>query len=275
MNRRYSRLVIPYKAGDGALVALLWRHAPLGFDESGRDLVAFFREAVAARDAGDALRRCGVPFLLTTDIPERDPLEAYRAASRPFAVGRRLWLEPGEDVGGRAPEGRIALRVPASRAFGTGSHASTRLALEALEDEPLSGRSVLDVGTGSGVLALAAAGLGARSVVGFDVDPEAVIVALGNVGAHAFGAAVRLFAGTVAACAGRFDLVVANMLADEILGEARGIRARVARRGRMLLSGITRDREADVLARCRTGRWKLAGRRTEDEWISLTLERAS
>ena len=275
MNRRYSRLVIPHKAGDGALVALLWRHAPLGFDESGRDLVAFFREAAPARDAGDALRRRRVPFRLTTDIPERDPLEAYRAASRPFPVGRRFWLEPGEDGGGRTPEGRIALRVPASRAFGTGSHASTRLALEALEDEPLSGRSMLDVGTGSGVLALAAAALGARAVAAFDVDSEAVFVARENVRGHAFGGAVRVFAGTVAACAGRFDLVVANMLADEILADARGIRLRVARRGRMLLSGITRDREADVLARCRSGRWKLAGRRTEDEWISLTLERAS
>lgn len=275
MNRRYSRLVVPHRAGDGALVALLWPHAPLGFDETGGDLVAFFREAAAARDAGDALRRRRVRFLLTTDIPERDPLEAYRAASRPFAVGRRFWLEPGEDGGGAAPENRIALRVPASRAFGTGSHASTRLALEALEEEPLEGRSVLDVGTGSGVLALAAAALGARKVVGLDLDPEAVFVARENVGRHAFGGAVRLYAGTAGACAGRFDVVVANMLADEILGEARGIRPRVGRRGRVLLSGITRDREAAVLSRMRSGRWKLAGRRAEDEWISLTLARAS
>jgi ribosomal protein L11 methyltransferase len=275
VNRRYSRLVVPHKAGDGTLVALLWTHAPLGFDESAGDLVAFFREAAAARGAGDALRRRRIRFALTTDIPERDPLEAYRAASRPFAVGRRFWLEPGEDGGGAVPEGRIALRVPASRAFGTGSHASTRLALEALEEEPLSGCSVLDVGTGSGVLALAAAALGARTVVGLDLDPDAVFVARGNLARHAVGSAVRLYAGVVAGCGGRFDLVVANMLADEILGEARGIRARVARRGRVLLSGITRDRETDVLARMRSGRWKLAGRRAEEEWISLTLERAS
>ena len=275
MTRLYSRLVVPRKAGDGALLALLWRHAPLGFDETGRDLVAFFRDAPAARDAGDALRRRRVAFHLTTDIPERDPLEAYRAASRPFPVGRRFWLEPGEDGAGAAPEGRLALRVPASRAFGTGSHASTRLALEALEDEPLAERSVLDVGTGSGVLALATAALGARRVVGLDLDAEAVFVARENVRRHSFGGRVRLFAGTVAACGGRFDLVVANMLADEILAEARGIRARAGRRGRLLLSGVTRDRETDVLARMRRGRWKLAGRRTEDEWISLTLERAS
>lgn len=275
MNRVYSRLVVPHRAGDGALVGLLWRHGPLGFDETGGDLVAFFRDARAARGAGEDLRGRRVRFLLTTEIPEHDPLGAYRAASRPFAVGRRLWIEPGEDGTAAAPEGRIALRVPASRAFGTGSHASTRLALEALEDEALEGKSVLDVGTGSGVLALAAAALGARRAVAFDVDAEAVFVARENVRRHDFGQRVRLYAGSVAGCAGRFDLVVANMLADEILSEAGGIRARAARRGRVLLSGVTRDREAAVLARMRTGRWKLAGRRAEDEWTSLLLERAS
>ena len=275
MNRRYSRLVVPRKAGDGALLGLLWRHGPLGFDETGEDLVAFFRDDAAARGAGRELHERRVRHHLTTDIPERDPLEAYRAASRPFPVGRRFWLEPGEDGGAAAPRGRIALRVPASRAFGTGSHASTRLALEALEEEALEGKSVLDVGTGSGVLALAAAALGARQAVGLDVDAEAVFVARENARRHAFGDRVRLYAGGLSACAGRFDLVVANMLADELLAEAGGLRARAGRRGRVLLSGITREREAEVAGRLRTGRWKLAGRRTEEEWTSLLLERAS
>jgi ribosomal protein L11 methyltransferase len=70
--------------------------------------------------------------------------------------------------------------VPASRAFGTGSHASTRLALLALEEEVVSGRDVLDVGTGSGILALAAAALGAARAVGLDVDADAVFVARGK-----------------------------------------------------------------------------------------------
>ncbi|MGE5413431.1 MAG: 50S ribosomal protein L11 methyltransferase, partial [Syntrophomonadaceae bacterium] len=261
--------------GDGALVALLWSHGPLGFEETADDLVAFFRDAPAARNAGRALRERRVRHLLTTDIAERDPLEAYRAVSRPFPVGRRFWLAPGENGAAAVPRGRIALRVPASRAFGTGSHASTRLALEALEDEAIEGRSVLDVGTGSGVLALAAAALGAGLVVGLDRDAEAVVVARENARRHAFGDRVRLYAGSLAACAGRFDLVVANMLAEEILPEARALRARAARRGRIVLSGITREREADVVARLRTGRWKLAGRRAEDEWTSLLLERAS
>jgi len=275
---RYSRLVVPKKSGDEGVLGLLLLHGPLGFENAGPDLVAFFRDAPSARGAGEALRSRRIRHALTTDIPEADPLEAYRAAARPFAVGRRLWIDPSDPshAGSRAaPDGRLALRVPASRAFGTGTHASTRLALEALEDESLDGRSILDVGTGSGILALAAAGLGAATAVGLDVDAEAVFVARENVRRHAFGKRVRLYAGGLAACGGRFDLVVANMLAGEILPEARGLLARASRRGRLLLSGVTRSDETAVLARMRTGRWKLAGRRSEDPWVSLCLERAS
>ncbi len=270
-RQRYSRLFVPQKSGDDAVLGLLLLHDPLGFEDAGRNLVAFFREAEAARGAAQSLRSRKVRHDLTTDISEGDPLEAYRAASQPFPIGRRLWMEPGDSSRAQAPEGRISLRVPASRAFGTGSHASTRLALLALEDEALEGRTVLDVGTGSGVLALAAAALGARLAVGLDTDAEAVFVARENLARHSFGNRVRLYAGPLAACAGKFDLVVSNMLAAEILPEARRLLGGAARRGRVLLSGVTRDREPSVLSKMRTGRWKLDGRRTEGEWISLCL----
>jgi ribosomal protein L11 methyltransferase len=139
----------------------------------------------------------------------------------------------------------------------------------------LKGRSVLDVGTGSGVLALAAVVLGAERAVALDTDLDAVFVARENLERHAWGRRVRLFAGPLAACTARFDLVVANMLAEEILPEARAILARAGRRGRVVLSGLTREREPDVLARMRSGRWKLAGRLTEREWVCLSLSRAS
>jgi len=272
---RFSRLLVPKKSGDDALLGLLALHAPLGFESEGPDLVAFFREAVAARTAAEFLRARGIQHALTTDIAEGDPLEAFRAASRTFSVGRRLWIDPGDPSDAEPPEGRIALRLPASRAFGTGEHASTRLALLALEEENVEGRSVLDVGTGSGVLALAAAALGARVAVGLDTDAEAIFVARENLRRHGFGAKVRLYAGPLAAARGVFDLVLANMLADEILPEAPRILARAGRAGRIILSGVTREREKDVLGKLRIRRWKLAGRRTEKEWVCLCLSRAS
>ncbi len=272
---RFSRLLVPRKSGDDAVLGLLALHAPLGFESEGRDLVAFFREASAARSASSLLRARGIQHALTTDIAEGDPLEAFRAASRAFAVGRRLWIDPGDPGDAGPPLGRIALRLPASRAFGTGEHASTRLALLALEEEELEGRSVLDVGTGSGVLALAAAALGARWSVGLDTDAEAVLVARENVRRHPFGSRVQLYAGPLAAASGAFDLVVANMLADEILPECARLQARAARSGRILLSGLTRERETEVLGKLRGRRWKLAGRRSEKEWVCLCLSRAS
>lgn len=273
-NRRYSRLLVPKRSSDEAVLGLLILHGPLGFENAGPDLVAFFREADAARGAGAALRARRIRHALTTNIAEADPLEAFRAASRPFAVGRRLWVDPGESSEA-APEGRIMLRVPASRAFGTGTHPSTRLALEALEDERLEDRTVLDVGTGSGILGLAAAALGARSAIGLDLDADSVFVARQNAARHDFGPGLRLYAGPLSACTGTFDLVVANLLAEEILPEARRLQARAARGGRLLLSGLTRMDEGAVLARVRSPRWALVGRRTEDEWVSLCLERAS
>jgi ribosomal protein L11 methyltransferase len=273
---KYSRLVVPRRAGDDALLGLISLHDPLGFEQAGRDLVAFFREAKTARRASDALRERSVRHALTTDIPEGDPLEAYRAASRAFSVGRRFWIDPGDTSDAGPPHGRIALRLPASRAFGTGGHASTRLALLALEDEEtLEGKSVLDVGTGSGVLALAAVALGARVAIGLDTDADAIFVARENLRRHAFGSRVRLYAGALSAATSAFELVLANMLADEILLEAPRILARAGRFGRVILSGVTRDREPEVLAKMRIGRWKLAARCAEEEWACLCLARVS
>lgn len=270
----YSRLLVPRRSGDDGVLGLLSLHEPLGFESVGKDLVAFYRNAAQARHASDRLRKARIRHELTTDIPEGDPLELYRARSRAFAVGRRFWIDPGDSGAAEASGSRIALSLPASRAFGTGSHASTRLALLALEEEALEGRSVLDVGTGSGVLALAAAALGARFVVGLDSDAQAVFVARENLRRHPFGSRVRLYAGPLSACVGEFDLVVANMLVEELLPEARRMLSRASRRGRVLLSGITHEREAGLLGRVRTGRWKLAGRRTEQEWSCLCLARA-
>ncbi len=250
-------------------------HGPLGLLEQGRDLVACFREAASARQARLALAARGVKSELVTDIPERDPLEAFRAASRPFAVGRRFWIDPGDPSDSEPPSGRIALRLPASRAFGTGGHESTRLVLLSLEEESLAGICVLDVGTGSGVLALAAVALGAERAVGYDTDLDAILVARENLRRHTAGKRVALAAAPAEAVAGVFPLVVANLLPEEFLPLRRVLASRVAPRGRMILSGIPRDREEELLARFRSRRWRLAGRRTENQWSCLCLERAS
>jgi ribosomal protein L11 methyltransferase len=274
-RRKYSRLVVPRKARDDGVLGIVSLYGPLGFVEEGRDLVACFRDAEAARRASQALSASRVRFELVTDIPEGDPLEAFRAASRPFAVGERFWLDPGDPSDSKPPSRRIALRLPASTAFGTGGHESTRLILLFLEDEPPAGLRVLDVGTGSGVLALAAAALGASRAFGFDTDADAVFVARENLRRHPFGSRVSLYAGSVDAVTGVFPLVFANVLPDEFLPMRSAVMARVAPGGRLILSGIPLAREERLRARLRSRRWQLSGRRTEGEWACLCLERAS
>lgn len=247
---------------------------PLGFLERDSDLVAYFRDAAAARTAGRDLESSRVKHELVTDIPEEDPLEAYRAASRPFNVGRRLWIDPGTPTDTSPPAGRVALRVPASRAFGTGGHESTRLALAALEEERLDGITLLDVGTGSGVLALAAVALGALRAIGFDTDPQAVFVARENLALHPFGDRVALAACGLAALTGSFALVIANLLPEELLPLRGSLSARVAPRGRLIVSGIPADRENDVVPKLRGPHWALAGCRRDNGWTCVTLERA-
>jgi ribosomal protein L11 methyltransferase len=272
---KYSRLIVPRKAKDDTLVGLLSLYAPLGLLEQGRDLVACFRTAEAACEAKSAVESRGYRAALSTDIPEGDPLEAFRAASRPFPVGRRLWIDPGDPGDGVPPTSRIALRLPASRAFGTGGHESTRLALLALEEEVGPESRVLDAGTGSGILALAAAALGARQAVGFDMDVDAVFVARENARRHPFGARVALFAGPAEAAAARFTIVAANMLPEELVPLLPALTARVEPEGRVILSGIPSNREEEVAVRARARRLRLCSRYRENAWSCLCLGRAS
>lgn len=271
----FSRLIVARKADDELVVGHLSRFGPLGFVEEGRDLVACFREAADARAAASSLKERGIRWELVTDIAEGDPLEAFRLASRPFAVGARLWIDPGDPSDSVAPSGRVALRIPASRAFGTGGHESTRLALLALEEEIAGGESVLDVGTGSGILALAAAALGVSRAFGYDTDLDAVCIARENVRRHAFGGRVRLAAAEASAVQGRFEIVVANLLPEEFFAVRAEVLARVAPGGKVILSGIPLDREADVIGSVRSRRFALAGRRVENDWTSVCLRRAS
>ncbi|HEY7862818.1 MAG TPA: 50S ribosomal protein L11 methyltransferase [Thermoanaerobaculia bacterium] len=273
MRATYSRLTVPKKSGDDATIGLLFRFDPLGFAEEDRDLVAFFREADRAREAGRALAACRIRHSISTEIPEADPFVAYRALSRPIVVGSRFWLDPGDPSDATPPAGRIALRLPASRAFGTGGHESTRLALAALEDEVEPGTRVLDAGTGSGVLALAAAALGAAVAVGFDVDVEAVCVARENLARHEFGSRVRLVAGGATALRGSFDVVVANMLPEELEPLIPELKARLSPRGRLIVSGIPASAEKQTSRRLRSRRLTLSGRRAENDWVSLTFAR--
>jgi ribosomal protein L11 methyltransferase len=155
--------------------------------------------------------------------------------------------------------------------FGTGHHATTRLCLAALQNLDVRGTRVLDVGTGSGVLAIAASRLGAADVVAIDDDPDAIESAAENVRLNE-GANVQLQTVDLrAASLGQFDVVTANLTGGLLVQAAASLKAVVAPAGVLVLSGFMTHEEPDVLAAY--DRFAVRARAAEDEWICVTLGR--
>jgi ribosomal protein L11 methyltransferase len=164
----------------------------------------------------------------------------------------------------------LVIVIEPSTGFGTGHHQSTRLCLAALQRLPVAGARVLDVGTGSGVLALAAAALGARAVLAVDVDPESIRAAAENVTRAGRPTAVDLRCLDVRALPlDPADLVLANLTAWILRRHAGQLGALVTRAGLLVVSGFTTDQEAMVLEAFPD--FVLAARDQEDDWVGLTL----
>ena len=222
-------------------------------------------------------------------LAERDWTEAWKEQYQLQRIGRRTVIVPAWEDYAPAP-GEIAIRLEPGMAFGTGLHATTRLCLKALEDQITPGWDVLDVGTGSGVLAIAAAKLGARSVLGLDADPAAVTVAQGNAAMNAVDDRVSVRHGTLPGGdavpwhfdtggglallkSGHFDLILINILAPVIVGMASALAARLAPTGRVIAAGLIESQEQEVIDAFRgEGLWSV-GRSQEDEWVTLVAER--
>ncbi|MFA9460111.1 50S ribosomal protein L11 methyltransferase [Thiohalorhabdus methylotrophus] len=204
---------------------------------------------------------------------ERIPVEgqdwahAWKDRFGAFPVGERLWVRPSW-VEETAPEGRVELILDPGMAFGTGQHETTRLCLEWLDARVGPGAMVLDYGCGSGILAIAAAKLGAAQVLAVDNDPLAV-EATGN-NAALNGAADRIAAAPVSPGldgAGPFPRVVANILSRTLVELADELVAVTASGGELSLSGILAPQAAEVRAAFPAIRWTREAR--QGDWVRL------
>jgi ribosomal protein L11 methyltransferase len=212
-----------------------------------------------------AARACGLaetPAFQLTRIDDEDWVRRSREQFAPLSVGARLWIGPSWH---EPPAGvPAALRLDPGLAFGTGSHPSTRLVLQFLERTLRGGESVLDYGCGSGILAIAAAKLGARKVDAVDLDPQALETTAAN--ARANGVAVRVSA-PEALPAARYDIVVSNILAQPLMLLAPLLASRTAPRGRIALSGIL-ESQAEEVARTYAGCFDMTAA-AEEGWALL------
>jgi ribosomal protein L11 methyltransferase len=166
----------------------------------------------------------------------------------------------------------LIVELDPGMAFGTGTHETTAMCLELLDKHLQSGVSVMDVGTGSGILAIAAAKLGARSVLAVDIDPDAVKVATENVAHNGVGGIVRVIRGDlVKSEAMPCELAVANIVADAICMLCAPLTRHLTVGGLLIASGIIREREADVLEATQAAGYTVIERLTRGEWVALCL----
>ncbi len=238
----------------------------LPVDDRLEDRLGSLKDALAAL-AGHGVTGAGTDLTLHY-VEEADWANAWKEFYKPFRVGHRLVVTPPWEHPELAPED-IPLIIDPGMAFGTGSHPTTQLCLVALEDYIEPHARVADIGTGSGILAIAAAKLGASLVAANDNDLLAVKIARENAAAN--GVSVHV---TDALPTGRYDVVVANILADVIIGMAQELNALLAPGGVLLASGIIDTREADVRRALEGVGLRHLETRRQTEWVALVFQRA-
>lgn len=241
-----------------------------GIDETPPDAWRVFFRSPHARDGAATALRNRFPHLAinSLDIPDENWAERSQAQLRAVQVGH-IVVAPPWDV----PEmSRLTnIIVQPSMGFGTGHHATTRLCLAALQQLDLHGKTVLDVGTGSGVLAIAASRLGAAQVLAIDDDEDAIQSARENLALNP-GVNVTLGVFDVRAAMLRpFDIVLANLTGALLKSVARTLLARVTPGGPLILSGFLESEERSVLDAFESA--NVEHRAQEDDWVSVTLLR--
>lgn len=219
--------------------------------------------------------RASKPRLSWKVIGQENWEHSWKRFIKPSRVGKGFWVTPPWLEPPKLRRRRVIIIEP-GLAFGTGTHATTRSCMEFLEVVAArfgAGKySALDVGTGSGILAIALALLGAAEIRAIDNDPVAVQVARDNLRANAVARRVRLSSAKLSALKGKFNVVVANLTAETIAELAGDLQKRVAARGFLILSGILHQK-AGMIARALAGRLRVVKRKRSREWVTLLLQR--
>jgi ribosomal protein L11 methyltransferase len=235
---------------------------------------------IVRRDLGHlqafALRPIGE--LETRLVHEEDWADAWKEHFPVMRIGRHVVVQPTWREHEAAPAD-IIIRLDPGMAFGTGLHPTTRLCLAAIEQIAeaggVAGAEVLDVGTGSGILAICAALLGARSIVAVDTDPLAVATARTNAALNGLEHVIEGRQGSLPLATGEtFDLVVANLIAGLLIDIAAELAAVVRPDvGRLLVSGVFHERESEVRSAFESAGLEIIGRKSEGDWLALEATR--
>ena len=209
-------------------------------------------------------------------VEEEDWAEAWKSHYHPVRIGRRLMIRPLWTEIALQP-GDVEIALDPGMAFGTGTHPTTQLCLEATEDLIVPGAKVLDLGCGSGILSIAAAKLGAQHVLALDIDPVAVGIAQENIEQNGVAERITVQEGSLEsliASARRFDLILVNILARVIIQMCDQHLGEVVRPGGLaIFSGIIDEQANDVEAALRRTGLDPYARRQQGDWIVIEARR--
>ena len=238
-------------------------------------------DADGKKQLADYLAGVDRPYT-TVPLREYDWAHSWQKYYRPLAVGEKLWIVPEwERDTADLPAGAVRLLMNPGLTFGTGSHASTQLCLEGIQEVLKPDSLVLDLGCGSGILAVAALCLGARHATGVDIDPKAVDVAYENAALNDIGRdKCRFLAGNVISdqslvdelAQEKADLVLANIVADVIIPLAPVVPRLLAAEGTFLCSGIIDTRADEVADALKQAGLTVTRRREKNGWVALEAQ---
>ena len=244
------------------------------FPEGGnaRETLLGVAERLAALRGEDLGFDAGSLALDTRGVREEDWAENWKKYYKPFRAGERLVVKPSWEEYAAEP-GDLVLEMDPGMAFGTGTHETTFMCLCQLERYVTPGCRAVDVGCGSGILALAAARLGAKDVLAIDLDESAVKAARENVAHNGLTDTVRVEHGDLLERVDeRADVIVANIIADVVCFLCRPAKRHLLLGGTFICSGIIREREKDVLRALAAAGYRVDHRMEKGEWVCLAAK---
>ena len=251
-----------------SVIAALFAAGSQAVQEVGSDLVTWLAGNRAAEKVRTALRNADPNATVSIVATQPQSWNEWRARVGAHRIGALTIAPPwlGENL-----DPAHAVIIEPAMAFGTGEHATTRGVIRLMQSIPLEGLTAADLGAGSAILSIAAAKLGARSVVAIEIDPDAASNAAENIRANAVGDRVHFIEGdasTLLPLIAPLDLILANILSSVLVNLLPVMRDSLAADGHAILSGILREERAMMLDAIDAKGWRLLKEDTEDEWWS-------